>query len=203
MSSVTAPGPQARSTTAESASICECDTSHALTCLKNGWPANRANENRSSSLTGDSSIASPRSSCRQEEEVGHVFCPRDPSPAANDPVELLQARLQSATVVPPDRERGAVSMSKAPEMTDERAEPSPDGRAGGRGINQITLVGRLARDPELRNVGDGVPRAWFVVAVPRGYAGKDGDRDAGFINVVAWRATASVLWGHPQKGPPG
>ena len=91
-------------------------------------------------------------------------------------------------------------MTKAPEMTDERAEPKPDGRAGGRGINQITLVGRLARDPEVRNVGDGVPRAWFVVAVPRAYAGKDGDREADFINVVAWRQLASVVGEHLQKG---
>ena len=91
-------------------------------------------------------------------------------------------------------------MTKAPEMTDERAEPKPDGRAGGRGINQVALVGRLARDPELRTVGDGVPRAWFVVAVPRAYAGKDGDREADFINVVAWRQLASVVGEHLQKG---
>src|SRR2546428_13291821 len=91
-------------------------------------------------------------------------------------------------------------MTKAPEMTDERAEPKPDGHAGGRGINQITLGGRLARDPELRTVGDGVPRAWFVVAVARAYAGKDGDREADFINVVAWRQLASGVGEHPQKG---
>ncbi len=60
--------------------------------------------------------------------------------------------------------------------------------------------GRLARDPELQSTGEGVPRTWFVLAVPRAYAGKDGDRDADFINVVAWRQLASVVGEHLQKG---
>jgi len=49
-------------------------------------------------------------------------------------------------------------------------------------------------------MGDGVPRAWFVLAVPRNYAGKDGDRDADFVNIVAWRQLASVVGEHLQKG---
>src|SRR2546427_13187142 len=94
-------------------------------------------------------------------------------------------------------------MTKAPEMTDERAEPKPDGRAGGRGINQVALVGRLARDPELRTVGDGVPRAWFVVAVPRAYAGQDGDPGGGFINVVARGQLSPGGREHLCEGPVG
>lgn len=84
------------------------------------------------------------------------------------------------------------------------AEPQGDDdekqRTSGRGFNQVTLVGRLARDPEVRTTGEGVPRAWFVLAVPRAFAGKDGDRDADFINVVAWRQLALVVGEHLQKG---
>lgn len=80
----------------------------------------------------------------------------------------------------------------------EREESQRGG--GGRGLNQITLVGRLARDPDVRMTGEGVPRAWFVLAVPRGSAGKDGEREADFISVVAWRQLASLVGEHLKKG---
>ncbi len=80
------------------------------------------------------------------------------------------------------------------------AENSKSSRGSGRGINQIALVGRLARDPELRVTGEGTPRAWFVLAVPRAFAGKDGERDADFINIVAWRQLATSVGEHLKKG---
>ncbi len=72
--------------------------------------------------------------------------------------------------------------------------------AGGRGINHITLVGRLARDPDVRTTTEGVARAWFVLAVPRPFAGRDGERDADFISVVAWRQLATTVGEHLTKG---
>lgn len=83
---------------------------------------------------------------------------------------------------------------------DEPVRDEPPRGGGGRGINHITLVGRLARDPELRMTGEGVPRTWFVVAVPRAFAPKNGDREADFINVVAWRQLASTVAEHLTKG---
>jgi len=80
---------------------------------------------------------------------------------------------------------------------------SPNGqdpRWHSRGLNQVTLVGRLARDPELRTTNQGVPRAWFVLAVARAVPDKDGERDADFINIVAWRQLASVVGEHLRKG---
>lgn len=62
------------------------------------------------------------------------------------------------------------------------------------------LVGRLARDPDVRVTGEGVPRAWFVLAVPRAYASRDGEREADFISVVAWRQLATVIGEHLTKG---
>jgi len=91
-------------------------------------------------------------------------------------------------------------MARTSTETDTRAEPEAAPRTGGRGINQVTLVGRLTRDPELRTTGEGVPRAWFVLAVPRGHAGADGDREADFINIVAWRQLASTVAEHLTKG---
>jgi len=84
--------------------------------------------------------------------------------------------------------------------SEDRVESGSPPRSGGRGINQVTLVGRMARDPELRMTGEGVPRTWFVVAVPRAFAPKNGDREADFINVVAWRQLASVVAEHLTKG---
>src|SRR3989304_8288651 len=72
--------------------------------------------------------------------------------------------------------------------------------SGGRGINQVTLVGRLARDPEVRTTQEGVARAWFVLAVARSFTARDGDRAAGFISIVAWRQLAGVVGEHLSKG---
>jgi len=83
--------------------------------------------------------------------------------------------------------------------TEQPREEQPRG-GGGRGINHITLVGRLTRDPDLRMTGDGVARAWFVLAVPRPFANRDGERDADFISVVAWRQLATVIGEHLTKG---
>lgn len=80
---------------------------------------------------------------------------------------------------------------------------SPNGqepRRSERGINQVTLVGRLARDPDLRTTSQGVPRAWFVLAVSRAGPDADAEREADFVNVVAWRQLASVVGEHLQKG---
>ena len=82
---------------------------------------------------------------------------------------------------------------------DEPREEQPRG-GGGRGINQITLVGRLTRDPDLRVTEAGVPRAWFVLAVARPFAAKDGERDADFISIVSWRQLATVVGEHLTKG---
>jgi single-strand DNA-binding protein len=67
-------------------------------------------------------------------------------------------------------------------------------------MNVVSLVGRLARDPEIRTTADGVQRAWFVLAVPRASPGRDGRRDADFIPVVAWRQLAAVVAEHLRRG---
>jgi single-strand DNA-binding protein len=89
---------------------------------------------------------------------------------------------------------------QAQPQTVEEVEQEQERGSGGRGINQVTLVGRLARDPDVRTTEGGVARAWFVLAVARPYVARDGDREADFISVVAWRQLAGIVGEHLSKG---
>lgn len=64
-------------------------------------------------------------------------------------------------------------------------------------INQCVLMGRLARDPELRYTGKGTPVCNFTVAVNNGYGEK---QTADFINCIAWNKTAEFVDKYFQKG---
>jgi len=68
-------------------------------------------------------------------------------------------------------------------------------------MNQIAIMGRLTRDPELRETANGTPVASFSLAVDRGYTPKDGgERQTDFINCVAWRGTAQFVSKYFVKG---
>ena len=68
-------------------------------------------------------------------------------------------------------------------------------------LNHITLMGRLVRDPELRYTQSQTPVASFRIAVDRDYSGRDGgERQADFIDIVAWRQTAEFVNKYFQKG---
>lgn len=66
-------------------------------------------------------------------------------------------------------------------------------------INVGVIQGRLTADPELRASSGGVKVTSFTVAVDRG-PGKDGERQADFIDVVAWRGTAELICNYFRKG---
>jgi len=66
-------------------------------------------------------------------------------------------------------------------------------------LNAIILHGRLVRDPELRRTQSGVAVASTAIAVDRDYT-KDGNREADFIELVAWRQTGELLTKHWTKG---
>jgi len=68
-------------------------------------------------------------------------------------------------------------------------------------MNQIVIMGRLTRDPELRHTPNGVPVASFTLAVDRGFAPRDGgEKQTDFIDVVAWRNTAEFVSKYFIKG---
>lgn len=63
-------------------------------------------------------------------------------------------------------------------------------------LNNIIIIGRLTRDPELRYTQAGIPCASFCVAVNRGTGGEEAD----FFDCVAWRGTAEAVCNHTKKG---
>jgi len=68
-------------------------------------------------------------------------------------------------------------------------------------LNQVVLIGRLTRDPELRYTpGNGVPVATFTLAVDRPFTNQQGEREADFINIVTWRKLAENCANYLKKG---
>ena len=68
-------------------------------------------------------------------------------------------------------------------------------------LNRISIMGRLARDPELRRTQTGTPVASFRLAVDRDFKDKStGERSTDWIDVVAWRATAEFVSRYFTKG---
>ena len=68
-------------------------------------------------------------------------------------------------------------------------------------MNQIIIMGRMTRDPELRHTPSGVSVASFTLAVDRGFTPKDGtERQTDFIDVVAWRNSAEFVSRYFTKG---
>lgn len=65
------------------------------------------------------------------------------------------------------------------------------------GMNNVVLVGRLTRDPELRTTGNGTSVTTFTLAVDRQY-GKD--KQADFISCVAWKKNAEFVQQYGSKG---
>ena len=68
-------------------------------------------------------------------------------------------------------------------------------------LNKIFLMGRLARDPELRRTQSGTPVVSFRLAVDRDFKDKaTGERSTDWIDVVAWRQTAEFVSRFFTKG---
>jgi len=67
-------------------------------------------------------------------------------------------------------------------------------------INNVVLVGRLTKDPDLRYTANGVAVATFTLAVNRTFTNQNGEREADFINCVIWRKAAENLANLGRKG---
>lgn len=67
-------------------------------------------------------------------------------------------------------------------------------------MNKALLVGNLTRDPELTTTPNGISVCRFTVAVQRRFANSDGEREADFINCVAWRGLADNVAKYVKKG---
>ena len=67
-------------------------------------------------------------------------------------------------------------------------------------LNEVVLMGRFTRDPELRSTNGGVVVTSFSLAVERDKANSDGTRDVDFIDIVAWRQLAEFVCKYFGKG---
>ena len=60
-------------------------------------------------------------------------------------------------------------------------------------INSVVLMGRLTYEPELKTTTSGLSVIRFQMAVDRNYQSQGQERQADFIDVVAWRQTAEFI----------
>ena len=57
-------------------------------------------------------------------------------------------------------------------------------------LNQTVIVGRLVKDPELRETENGNKVTNITLAVPRSYKNINGEYDTDFISCVLWKGIA-------------
>ena len=69
-------------------------------------------------------------------------------------------------------------------------------------MNDVTLLGRLVRDPEIRTGKDDFVVASYTLAVDRPWKNKDGERDADFIRCQAFGGAAEFAETYLSKGDP-
>ena len=67
-------------------------------------------------------------------------------------------------------------------------------------LNKVVIMGRLARDPELRRTQSGVSVTSFRIACNRDYKPQGGEAETDWIDIVAWRNTAEFVSKYFQKG---
>jgi single-strand DNA-binding protein len=67
-------------------------------------------------------------------------------------------------------------------------------------INQVILVGRLTKDPELRYTADGTAVANVTLAVNRNFRNANGMVDTDFVNCTLWRRVAENTANYCRKG---
>ncbi len=67
-------------------------------------------------------------------------------------------------------------------------------------INRVVLVGRLTKDPELKYTPSGIAVTRFTLAVNRPFTNQQGQREADFVNCIAWRKQAENISNFLRKG---
>ncbi len=67
-------------------------------------------------------------------------------------------------------------------------------------MNRVVLIGRLARDPELRYTSSNIATCTFSLAVNRNFTNQAGEREADFINIVVWRKQAENCKNYLNQG---
>ncbi len=67
-------------------------------------------------------------------------------------------------------------------------------------LNQAVIVGRLVKEPELRETESGKKITSITLAVPRSYKNSNGEYETDFINCVLWSGIAENTVEYCSKG---
>ena len=67
-------------------------------------------------------------------------------------------------------------------------------------LNDIKVMGRLTKDPDLRQTQNGTAVAGFTLAVDRDYKDQQGNKVTDFFNIVCWKGTAELAGKFLTKG---
>lgn len=67
-------------------------------------------------------------------------------------------------------------------------------------MNRVCLIGRLTAKPELRTTSNNLATTRFTLAVNRNFSNAQGEREADFITIVAWRKQAENICQYLDKG---
>lgn len=67
-------------------------------------------------------------------------------------------------------------------------------------MNNVNLIGRLTKEPELKQTASNTSVLTGTLVVNRTFKNQNGEREADFINIVAWRQTADIIAQYCGKG---
>jgi single-strand DNA-binding protein len=67
-------------------------------------------------------------------------------------------------------------------------------------MNQVSLIGRLTKEPEIKYTSNGKANTRFTLAVQRTYTNLNGEKEADFINCSAWGKIAENIANYLKKG---
>ena len=67
-------------------------------------------------------------------------------------------------------------------------------------LNNVTLMGRICNDIELRRTGSGTAVSSFTMAVERDMKNASGEKETDFIDIVCWGKTAEFVDKYFSKG---
>lgn len=67
-------------------------------------------------------------------------------------------------------------------------------------LNHAIIVGRIVRDPELKETDSGNKLSNITLAVPRSFKNSNGEYDTDFINCVLWKGIAENTVEYCKKG---
>ena len=67
-------------------------------------------------------------------------------------------------------------------------------------LNQVVLVGRIVRDPELNTTDSKKSVTTLTLAIPRSFKNANGEYDSDFIDCILWENTAKATSEYCHKG---